>query len=695
MSWSNISHASTCQVRNANIQLKTVNLTSLANSTSLTRISFISQTVNYLPKGIENFTPDLKALQIYDCQLMSIEKADLKPFPKLIELLLHNNLLEILESDLFESNPQLQYINFNGNKLMLVGENLLAPLKKLNYAYFQDCRCINVYNYDRNSVMTQLKQSCPSPEKVKKRLCSKDIEVLESKIVLLEQEVESHKSENMFLKVYLDTSYKSCDGNLNAALKNLFKSSKQLDSCIAVNKEFISKTPESQNLTMIVRQAPGSDDSKFNAFSLIVSNHNTELVSVEDEKGLVPNFKSLNIYKQQTLFLPLNIASILPNLEELIVASSGLYEITPSTFKDLQKLLVLNMPLNKLQEIPIDSFKDLENLLELDLSFNKFDSLPPGAFNGLNNLQKLNVNGNFLATINFEVVEKLTSLKVLLMRENQLKFISANLLEPLDKLEQLDFTNNVCINKSHPSETIKLIESTIIDNCIAPIEMMCNDESPDQTCNAQGLAVSYPKTKVLKLVGLKEEKSAEHITTLIVSGQSIKFLPFELAKALPKLEKIVVDKSNLSSLQKGDFKDLIELKHIEIRFNNLSSISEEVFDDVKQIEHLYLPNNNIQSLPPKIFLQLVHLKSLILSNNQIAKFTADLMPRKNAIEVFMADNNELELIETKILRFLRKARIIDLSGNVCIDLKYERAESSSKALVELSGEIDLNCSSDD
>jgi Leucine-rich repeat (LRR) protein len=212
---------------------------------------------------------------------------------------------------------------------------------------------------------------------------------------------------------------------------------------------------------------------------------------------------------------------------------------------------------------------------------------------------------------------------------------------------------------------------------------------------AHELRIDYPKTKIQQVVGFDSDEITRSVKTFIVVDQSIKFLPFQLGQTLPKLDKIVVDRSNLTALQKHDFKGLTELRHIEIRHNNLTSIGDETFDDVTQIESLDLSSNNIRSLPSKIFLHLVHLKSLILSNNQIEKFTADLMPRKNAIEVFQVNNNELDLIETKILRYLRRAKIIDLSGNICIDLKYEKTENNSKALVELSGEIDLNCSSDD
>jgi Leucine rich repeat len=51
---------------------------------------------------------------------MSIEKADLESFENLTELLLDYNLLQVLESDLFESNPKLKYFNLDYNKLLIL-----------------------------------------------------------------------------------------------------------------------------------------------------------------------------------------------------------------------------------------------------------------------------------------------------------------------------------------------------------------------------------------------------------------------------------------------------------------------------------------------------------------------------------------------------------------------------------------------
>lgn len=304
-----------------------------------------------------------------------------------------------------------------------------------------------------------------------------------------------------------------------------------------------------------------------------------------------------------------------------------------------------------------------------------------------------------LTTIKVEVFESLASLKRLNLEGNKLKFISANLLSSLNKIKFADLRNNLCIDINFPDATKKIIEETIIDNCVLPIEIKCSNEAEKakaeenfaQLCKVQDLIVQYPKTRISK-VNLAEENSNLQLLTFEVADQSMKFIPFKLSTAFPNLTSIVILRSKLSFLHKTDFEDFKSLKKIEITHNNMSSVEDGTFDGLTQLEFLDLSSNKIISLPSKIFSQLKNVQMLILSSNEIERFTADLLPLRNAIEEFRIDNNKLEFIETKTLPYLRKAKLIDFSGNTCIDMKFEKSQNNRHALLELSGEIILSCS---
>ena len=668
---------------------------SYLKSSAVKGLTIDSQTVHYMPNGIEKFFSNLEALRISSSGLKEIDSEDLKPFKKLKELQLSSNELIVLKYGLFDNNPDIIFLQFDGNQLKYVGENILDPLKKISYAYFQNCGCINhyvPYGSDLSTLKNSLKTQCPSIEKMKITVCGDDFEVFEEKIFSLTNEVEKINNENSALKAKLKSMYTSCDGNLDAATKKLHMTSKKLGTC-----DILTRSDEPQQ-TYVNMTCVEFETAKCKVGGeLKVDTAETMLNEVTILGTGSSNITTVIIYEQQTLFLPQRIGIRFPFLTELSVKSSGLYEISQKSFKDMKSLETLCLKTNKIIEIPSDTFDELENLLNLDLSYNNIQKLEKEVFKGLKKLEVLHLDSNKIVSINSDVLKPLLNLQELFLHNNNIEFISANLLTPLKQLTNVDLSANDCIDMSHPDLTLADIETQIIDSCIAPIGFHCiyevgvENSETESVCKAQNLTVEFPKTKVSQI----EPENNEISTTLIIDNQSIQFLPFKLALFFPELEKLVVENSQLSSLYRHDFKNFNKLRTLEIRRNNLTFIEEGAFDEVKDIGYLDLSHNSINSLPSKIFLNLVHLRTLILSHNKIEKFTADVLPRKNSIEEFHVDNNELELIETKILRYLRKAKLIDLTENVCIDLKFDKSDEKSKSLVELSGEIDLNCSSDD
>ena len=657
-------------------------------------VSFHAQTLKFIPKGIEKFFPKLEVLKIYGSKLESIQQEDLRPFTNLKELHLENNEFDHLSDDLFHFNPELRYLNFNENgKLQFVGENILKPLRKLEQAHFKGCNCISMEANGRleiEKLKTELKSKCPSPESIKQRFCQDDVLPLKERIVDLERQLAMEKSEKLSILENAISRQKSCNGNLNTATKNLVLITKQLKSCAALKIELICEIHQEKSCEAMHFKVKTKG-------SLIHEVRNSSENLIQTVK-----IDKLRIVTQQALYLPINIVELFPSVTELDVIDSGLFEIDSSIFKDMFELKTLNLTRNKLLEIPTETFNSLKNLMQLDLSMNNIENLEPGVFKHLLKVEVLDLNGNQLTAIDFDVLRGLMNLRKLMLQNNKLKVIRTKPSSPLTQLEFVDFSNNLCIDMSYPTVALRVVEETINVNCIAPIELNCvpdvdhqslleNDKS-DHVCRANELTVDLPKTEIFRVNGAKWR---QNITTFKAINQSLKFFPYQLAQILPNLEKIVVERSNLTMIQNRNFEGFLRLKSLEIRFNNLATIQEESFDDITQLEHLNLSFNNIRLLPSKIFALLINLKTLILSNNQIQKITADILPRKNVIENFCVDYNQLEVIETKILKLLMKVKLIDFTRNICVDLKFDQCDSSSTTFIALSGEVNLNCSADD
>lgn len=710
VSWDYVGNVRTCQANNLSVVFQNEIVTSINGNTDVDSeaeaLQILSTTAYYMPRGIEKFFPNLAAIQIFNSELRSITKSDLKPFRHLKALKMENNQLTLLSGNLFEENPDLRLIIFDNNNLNFVGANILTYTEDLEHASFRNCMCINDHDTGKTAIQNlkrNLRQKCKDIDQFKTAICSEDIEVRDAQISEMQQEIINLKDKRSKVE-------QSCDGNLNSATKNLFFASKHLESCEGSNN-FTVIPDKSQRLNLTcqtLREGTCKADLKVQFSDSSIEN----VLLAEDEVTKLDEITKLVINYQQALFLPTNFAHKFPFLAELSVTSSGLYQINYVTFLNMTELNMLTLSNNKLHEIPVDSFQDLKNLISLDVSFNKLENLESKVFVSLSKLKKLKLDGNLLIMLNADLFVSLQNLDSLFLHNNKLKFISANVLSPLLQATNIDLTSNECINLSFPKVSVATIETAIIDKCIAPIELNCGFEDEETTlkfdlkssngiihdymCKVQDLVVDYPKTKISHISGNHiSGYNVNNITSLVASDQSLKFLPFELFKTFPKLVKLLIERSKLTSIMRFDFVGMSELRYIEIRHNNVSAIGEGSFDEVLKLELLDLSHNCIQSLPSKLFFNLIDLKSLILSYNDIERFTADLLPRKNSLEIVRIDNNHLEVIETKTLRFLKKSKIVDLTANVCVDVKFDRSDNKSKSLIELSGEIDFNCSSDD
>jgi hypothetical protein len=95
-----------------------------------------------IPSGIEKFFPNLRLLWLQGSNLSSLSSTDLQ-FPSLIAFRVSNSKLKTVDGNLFENNPNLNYIALDFNQIKNVGYNLLTGLKYLKEVNFRINPCIS------------------------------------------------------------------------------------------------------------------------------------------------------------------------------------------------------------------------------------------------------------------------------------------------------------------------------------------------------------------------------------------------------------------------------------------------------------------------------------------------------------------------------------------------------------------------
>lgn len=110
------------------------------------RIETGENSVKFIPAGIKKKIPNLLAIEIKNSGLIHLEREDLRQFgDDLDRTHFEYNRLTALESNIFEYNPNMKYVSFNGNPLKFINQILFVNLKKFKLIYmrFKNSTCID------------------------------------------------------------------------------------------------------------------------------------------------------------------------------------------------------------------------------------------------------------------------------------------------------------------------------------------------------------------------------------------------------------------------------------------------------------------------------------------------------------------------------------------------------------------------
>lgn len=118
------------------------------------------------PRGIENYFPSLKGIDLEGCGLTEILSEDLQPFRELLQISFDDNKLTELPHNLFQYNKKLQRVDLEGNQIMHVGPDLFRHLPDLTVVFMKHNTCtsensIALRKEDINVLLWELSVECP------------------------------------------------------------------------------------------------------------------------------------------------------------------------------------------------------------------------------------------------------------------------------------------------------------------------------------------------------------------------------------------------------------------------------------------------------------------------------------------------------------------------------------------------------
>jgi len=116
----------------------------------------VATELKFFPQSITKFFKNVRDVTIRNTKITAITKEDLKIFgEQLRRLTFEKNNLEVIDADLFDYTPNLEYISLTNNKIKHVGSGIFNNLQKLTRLYYHDnpCTSDSDYAYNRAGVI--------------------------------------------------------------------------------------------------------------------------------------------------------------------------------------------------------------------------------------------------------------------------------------------------------------------------------------------------------------------------------------------------------------------------------------------------------------------------------------------------------------------------------------------------------------
>lgn len=189
----------------------------------------------FIPKGIEKFFKNLDNVLFASSDIKMIRKSDLIPFGnKLTRFWFSTNKIEVIESDLFEGNPNLDHIQLYSNNIKHVEIGAFNHLTKLSTLSFSSNPCSSGTSSDRSSVIkliAEIENKCQNQQVYQNHLelypkiitekIKSELEILNEKLT---EEIVELKKNHEALKQRLQTEGEKCSLDMDQLKQDALKS---------------------------------------------------------------------------------------------------------------------------------------------------------------------------------------------------------------------------------------------------------------------------------------------------------------------------------------------------------------------------------------------------------------------------------------------------------------------------------------
>lgn len=381
---------------------------------------------------------------------------------------------------------------------------------------------------------------------------------------------------------------------------------------------------------------------------------------------------------------------------------------------------LIDFSTNYIQHIPDDYFRGLY-VNTLDLSNNQINRISKNVFRDIARLITLNINDNNLKEISNDAFKPLRDFLInLTLSANKLE-ISEGLndaLSMLQDIEYLDLSKNQLIRVPNLNSLMHLRVLSLSHNLIETLEIMdVNFESSSVTSFPSGLNELYLNNNRLKQINQNWLSNLRHLKALDLSSNQISFINKEAFNNLNELQRLILSENSFNRIPSEIFVKLSHLRYLDLSRQSrpIATIENYAFDredPISKLETVFLFSNRILNISNLAFcskfgannIRHVTISHLNLNENQIVNANPCIFKQLNAnkennahillfLETF-SDNNKNKMVsELPLLDCTDCASISYLTGyNIETRLTCKRVNYDNRSgtlMCEIKPMIDI------
>ncbi|XP_070503357.1 leucine-rich repeat-containing protein 15-like [Chironomus tepperi] len=421
------------------------------------------------------------------------------------------------------------------------------------------------------------------------------------------------------------------------------------------------------------------------------------------------------IFEQTCEYFPSGIEKFFPKLEGIAIQKSKLKVIRRNDLKPFTELKSLSFHSNQLVTLGFELLKHNQKLQIFSIFFNKVTSIAEDIFDGLNDLKEVHFQTNICINMTAKNRTQIDTLKAQIHKNCSSTVDMKSLFDlevAYEKLESVldqkslelatcKADSQVHVTTQIPATTAIATTTTTSDPCEARYEKLTEivkkfdiecDDFYDSTCVANDVIIQHEnmEPRTVRIVNGSQIDPAQ-VMELEIRGKNVHFMPEKLGIFFKNLQNLTISSTRITKIGEKSLEKLGDLVSLSLTGNRIQVIHQNAFSDLKNCELLDLSGNKLTEIPDAIS-AMHNIKELNLEQNQIVILNWKTFENLGNLEELRVSENRLKQIGSNLQQ--RNLMILDLTGNICVDMKYpdETMESMVEHFVEnCTVEVDLKC----